>query len=55
MKVYVGNILTVDSNDSVMKYLVEDNGKIIFVGNNLPEKFNSAPLVNHPIPSKNSA
>ena len=46
MKVYMGNILTVDSNDSVMKYLVEDNGKILFVGNELPEKFGTAPLVN---------
>ena len=44
MKVYKGNILTVDSNDSVMKYLVEDNGKTLYVGNDLPEKFSAAPL-----------
>lgn len=46
MKVYMGNILTVDSNDSVMKYLVEDNGKILFVGNDLPEKYSNATIVN---------
>ena len=39
MKIYEGTILTVDANDSVAKYLVEDQGEIAFVGNELPEKY----------------
>ena len=38
MKVYKGNILTVNANDDVAKYLVEDKGRIAYVGNELPEK-----------------
>ena len=39
MKCYKGTILSVDANDNVYKYLVEDNGKIIFIGNELPEEY----------------
>ena len=42
MKCYVGNILTVDQNDSVFKYLVEDKGRIIYVGNELPNEYKDA-------------
>jgi len=42
MKVYEGNILTVDANDSVKKYLVEDKGRIVFVGDELPKKYKKA-------------
>ena len=45
MKVYEGAVLTVDSNDSVAKFLVEDGGKIVFVGNELPEKYKNAEKV----------
>ena len=45
MKCYVGNILTVNQNDDVAKYLVEDNGKIIFVGNELPEEYKNAEMI----------
>lgn len=45
MKVYKGNILTVDSKDSVAKYLVEDGGRIVFVGNKLPEEYAGAETV----------
>ncbi len=45
MKVYVGNILTVDQKDSVYKYLVEDNGRIKFVGNELPTMYGHLPIV----------
>ena len=37
MKCYAGNVLTVDKEDRVYKYLVEDEGKIIYLGNELPE------------------
>ena len=39
MKCYKGSILTVNNNDEVYKYLVEDKGKIIFVGNVLPSNY----------------
>ena len=45
MKVYKGNILTVNRNDDVFQYLVEDGGKILYVGNELSEKFSSCETV----------
>lgn len=37
MKCYKGNILSVNKNDDVFKYLVEDKGRIVYVGNELPK------------------
>ena len=45
MKVYKGSILTVDAQDSVKKYLVEDAGKIVFTGDELPEQYAGAEIV----------
>ena len=45
MKVYKGNILTVNANDDVAKYLVEDKGRIAYVGNELPEKYAGAQVI----------
>lgn len=45
MKVYKGSILTVDAQDSVKKYLVEDAGKIVFTGDQLPEQYAGAEIV----------
>ena len=42
MKCYSGNILTVDKTDRVCRYLVEDGGKILYVGDELPEKYRGA-------------
>ena len=39
MKCYKGNIISVNKNDDVFQYLVEDEGRIIFVGNELPEQY----------------
>ena len=39
MKVYEGSILTVNATDDVARYLVEDGGRIVYVGNNLPERY----------------
>lgn len=44
MKVYEGTILTVDKQDSVVRYLVEDDGRIAYVGNELPERYSNAPV-----------
>ena len=33
---YKGKVLTVDSNDTVAGYLVEDKGRIVFVGKPYP-------------------
>ena len=41
MKVYEGHILTCDAQDHVYKYLVEDNGRIAYVGDELPAKYAS--------------
>ena len=39
MKCYKGTILSVDPKDGVFKYLVEDNGLILFVSNELPIQY----------------
>ena len=44
MRVYRGNILTCDEQDHVYKYLVEDNGRIAYVGDGLPAKYASWPM-----------
>ena len=42
MKCYHGTVLTVNAHNDVASYLVENGGKIVFVGNELPEKYGSA-------------
>lgn len=39
MKCYKGAILTVNAHDEVYNYLVEDRGRIIYVGNELPDRY----------------
>lgn len=39
MVCYVGDIITVNEKDEVARYLVEDEGRIVFVGNELPDEF----------------
>lgn len=46
MKCFKGNILTVNSKNEVYKYLVEDKGRIIYVGNTLPEQYKDSKMVN---------
>lgn len=41
MKVYEGNILTCDKNDSVVRYLAEQDGRIVYVGDILPEAYSN--------------
>ena len=43
MKVYEGSVVTCDAAGSVARFLVEDGGKIAFVGNDLPGKYAGAP------------
>ena len=45
MIVYKGNILTVNERDDVARYLVEDQGRIAFVGDVLPEQYASAQAI----------
>ena len=45
MKVYHGNIITVDSKNSIYKFLVEDAGKIVYVGDELPNAYANAEKV----------
>ena len=44
MKVYKGNILTVNAANDVSRFLVEDGGRIVFVGDDLPGEFLKAPM-----------
>lgn len=39
MTVYHGTIITCDSEDTVCRYLVEEDGRIVFTGNDLPEPY----------------
>jgi predicted amidohydrolase YtcJ len=39
MRIYHGTIITLDRDDTVCNYLVEDQGRIIYVGNSLPDEF----------------
>ena len=41
MNVYEGSILTCDAQDHVYRYLVEDGGRIVHVGDELPAKYAS--------------
>ena len=45
MRVYEGTILTVDKHDSVCRYLVEDKGRIVYVGHALPARYKRAERV----------
>ena len=44
MNIYEGTILTVNANDDVCRYLVEDKGRIVFVGNELPSEYDGATI-----------
>ncbi|MCR5699089.1 MAG: amidohydrolase family protein, partial [Treponemataceae bacterium] len=44
MNVFKGVIITCDDQNSVAKYLVENEGKVVYVGNELPETFSSYPV-----------
>lgn len=39
MRVYKGIIITCDKDDTVTSYLVEDNGEILFVGDELDDEY----------------
>ena len=45
MKCYEGHILTVNRNNDVARYLVEDGGEIVYVGNDLPEQYHFAEVI----------
>ena len=42
MKVYKGAILSCNEKDEVFRYLAEEGGKIVYVGNELPEEYSAA-------------
>lgn len=42
MRCFCGNILSVNQNDQVFRYLVEESGSIVYVGNALPERYRHA-------------
>ncbi|MDD7416821.1 MAG: hypothetical protein PUK48_05595, partial [Spirochaetales bacterium] len=44
MNVFKGCIIQCDENNSVAKYLVEHDGKIVFVGNKLDDEYSMYPV-----------
>ncbi|MCX5829076.1 MAG: amidohydrolase [Deltaproteobacteria bacterium] len=44
MKTYSGAIISCDKDNHVYQYLVEDKGRIVFVGNDLPAEYKGAPI-----------
>jgi len=45
MRVFCGRIITVDKENSVRRYLVENGGRIVFVGDALPAEYAGAEVV----------
>lgn len=45
VRCFEGRILTVNAADEVCRYLVEDKGRIVYVGNDLPERYCAAERV----------
>ena len=45
MNIYKGNIITCDAKNTVAQYLIEDNGKILYVGNKLPTEYASGKII----------
>ncbi|BCN29364.1 amidohydrolase [Anaeromicropila herbilytica] len=41
MKVFEGTIITCDDKNTIAKYLVEDQGRILYIGDLLPNQYNS--------------
>ena len=39
MRCFQGSILSVNPNNQVFRYLVEENGRIVYVGDELPEQY----------------
>jgi len=45
VKVYQGSIVTCDAEGGLARFLVEDGGRIVFVGDELPQAYAAAPKV----------
>lgn len=46
MRIFEGQVITCDKEKRVCRYLVEDKGKIKYVGDSLPDRFPKAEIVN---------
>lgn len=45
MKIYNGAIITCDEKNTIARYLAEDQGRILYVGDTLPERYSGAQVV----------
>lgn len=45
MKIFNGPVITCDKHNSVHQYLVEENGRIVFTGDRLPEKYQEKEII----------
>lgn len=46
MTIYKGKIITCDKSNTVANFLVEDDGKIVYVGHDLPQGYSNAKILN---------
>jgi len=46
MKIYNGNIISCDQHNRTWKYLIEKGGRIHYLGDTLPEEYQSKPVIN---------
>lgn len=45
MKIYEGSIITCDEHNSIARYLIEDKGKIVYIGNDIPSEYDGVERV----------
>ena len=45
MKIYHGNIITLDQDNHIYNYLVENRGYIEYVGDELPSKYHNQDII----------
>jgi len=45
MKIYSGKIISLDKNNNIYKYLIEDSGHIVYIGNSLPEEYKEERII----------
>ncbi|MBI9104935.1 MAG: amidohydrolase family protein [Spirochaetales bacterium] len=45
MKIYHGTIISCDESDNIHSYLVEDKGRILFIGDSLPDRYNKESII----------
>ncbi len=45
MKIYKGKIISLDKDNNIYNYLIEDRGHIVYLGNSLPDKYKKERII----------